>query len=199
MAGIDSFLVGPTLSAYDAKYRLLTTANSNGFIPGEAGAAVLLGAPDSAADSQFCCIAIGFGHEKVTIESKDPFRGDGLTEAFRNLQRDGVVSLDDTDYRYTDCNGEQYGFKNDRLAYSRTARKLKARFDHLHPADSVGEIGASVVPCILGLALTAARKGYASGPGEGPEPGKGVLCHFSNDEGERAALILRYFQKGPSQ
>lgn len=199
VAGVDSFLVGPTLSAYDSKYRLLTSANSNGFIPGEAGAAVLLSAPGREEPSEFCCIAIGFGQEKATVESDEPFRGDGLTEAFRALKLDGGVTPDDADYRYTDCNGEQYGFKNDRLAYSRTVRKLKARFDHLHPADSVGEIGAAVVPCVIGLALTAARKGYAPGPGEGPEPGKGVLCHFSNDEGERAAMILRHFQKGTSQ
>ena len=62
------------------------------------------------------------------------------------MRADGGVTLDDADYRYTDCNGEQYGFKDDRLAISRTVRKLKARFDHLHPADSVGEVGAAVGP-----------------------------------------------------
>ena len=43
-----------------------------------------------------------------------------------------------------------------------------------HPARTLG----------MGLALAAARKGYAPGPG--------VLCHFSNDDGKRAAMILRY-------
>ncbi len=199
VVGVDSFLSGPTIGAYDAKHRLLTSANSNGFIPGEAGAAVLFGPPNSTAHSEFCCLAIGFGHENAIVESEEPLRGDGLTNAFRALHADGGMTIEDADYRYTDCNGEQYGFKNDRLAYARTARKLKARFDHLHPADSIGEIGAAVVPCVLGLALTAARKGYAPGPGEGPEPGKVVLCHFSNDEGDRAALLLRYFQKGISR
>ena len=45
VAGVDSFLVAATLSAYEAKFRLLTSDNSNGFIPGEAGAAVLLDRP----------------------------------------------------------------------------------------------------------------------------------------------------------
>jgi 3-oxoacyl-[acyl-carrier-protein] synthase I len=196
IAGVDSFLVGPTLSAYEAKYRVLTTENSNGFIPGEAAAAVLLGPVGSTAGPELHCVAIGFGHETVTVDSEQPLRGDGLTEAFRALHGDGGVTLDDADYRYTDCNGEQYGFKDDRLAYARTVRKLKARFDHLHPADSVGEIGAAVGPCVLGLALAAARKGYAPGNGVDPGPGRGVLCHFGNDEGDRAALLLRYVEEG---
>jgi len=123
-------------------------------------------------------------------------RADGLVEAYRAMHADGGVTLDDADYRYTDCNGEQYGFKEDRLAISRTVRKLKYRFDHLHPADSIGEVGAAVGPCVFGLALTAARKGYAPGSETQATPGRGVLCHFGNDDGERASLLLRYVEKG---
>jgi len=187
VAGVDSFLVGSTLGPYAARHRLLTKTNSDGFIPGEAGTAVLLGPADPAAAAELRCLAIGFGRERATIDSEEPLRADGLVEAFRGLRRDGGLSLDDADYRYTDCNGEQYGFKNDRLAIARTVRKLKDRFDHLHPADSIGEVGAAVVPCILGLAWDAARKGYAPGPG--------ILCHCSNDHGERAAMILRVVRK----
>ena len=199
VAGVDSFLVWPTLAAYEAKYRLLTGANSNGFIPGEAGAAVLLGPAGAVAQSELCCLAIGFGREKASIDSEEPLRADGLVEAYRAMRADGGVTLDDADYRYTDCNGEQYGFKDDRLAYARTVRKLKKRFDHLHPADCIGEVGAAVVPCVLGLALTAARKGYAPGNGVDNAPGKGVLCHFSNDDGDRVAMLLRYFEKDGSR
>jgi 3-oxoacyl-[acyl-carrier-protein] synthase-1 len=191
VAGVDSFLVGPTLAAYEAKHRLLTGMNSNGFLPGEAGAAVLLGPAGATGEAELRCLAVGFGRERVTVETDEPLRGDGLVEAFRALHRDGGVTLDDADYRYTDCNGEQYGFKEDRLAIMRTLRKLKARFDHLHPADCIGEVGAAVAPCVLGLALTAARKRYA--------PGGGVLCHFSNDDGERAAMLLRYFERDGSR
>jgi 3-oxoacyl-[acyl-carrier-protein] synthase I len=193
VAGVDSFLVAATLNAYEAKTRLLTSDNSNGFIPGEAGAAVLLGPPNTTRQPELRCLAIGFGREKATVDSEEPLRADGLVEAYRAMRADGGVTLDDADYRYTDCNGEQYGFKEDRLAISRTVRKLKARFDHLHPADCIGDVGAAVGPCILGLALTAARKKYAPGNGQLSPPGQGVLCHFSNDAGDRAAMLLRYF------
>jgi len=184
VAGVDSFLVGPTLSHYEAQDRLLTPKNSNGFIPGEAGAAVLIGLAGPPAAAELRCSAVGFGRERATINTEEPFRADGLVDAFRALRQDGGVSLNDADYRYTDCNGEQYGFKQDRLAITRMMRIIKARFDHLHPADSIGEIGAAVGPCVFGLALTAARKGYA--------PGRGVLCHFSNDDDDRAAVIFRF-------
>ena len=47
-----------------------------------------------------------------------------------------------------------------------------------------------------GFFLSAARKGYAPGNGIVDGPGKGVLCHFGNDEGDRAAMLLRYVEKG---
>ena len=40
VAGVDSYLHSPTLEAFDARNRLLTTDNSDGFIPGEAAAAL---------------------------------------------------------------------------------------------------------------------------------------------------------------
>ena len=52
-------------------------------------------------------------------------------------------------------------------------------FDHLHPADSIGEIGVAVGPCVLGLAFAAAKKGYA--PGNGVDSGPG---------GRRVVLFL---------
>jgi 3-oxoacyl-[acyl-carrier-protein] synthase I len=183
VAGVDSYLVGATVVEFDRRYRLLTDRNSDGFIPGEAAAAVLVGPAADPPRPEFQCLAIGFGREPAPVESGEPLRADGLVAAYRTLGTDGGVSLDDADYRYTDCNGEQYYFKDDRLAYARTVRKLKARFDHLHPADSVGEIGAAVGPCVLALALAAARGGYA--------PGDGVVCHFGNDDGDRAAMLLR--------
>jgi hypothetical protein len=36
---------------------------------------------------------------------------------------------------------------------------------------------------MLGVALAAARRGYAPGPG--------VLCHLGDEDGARAALVLR--------
>ena len=46
VVGVDSYLVGPTLRAYLERDRILTPDNSDGFIPGEAGGALLVGSPN---------------------------------------------------------------------------------------------------------------------------------------------------------
>ncbi len=183
IAGVDSYLVASTLAAYEAKNRLLTSQNSNGFIPGEAGAAVLVGPQASRCPSpSLTCVGIGAGQEKATIDSEEPLRADGMVQAFKAALADAGQTIADVDYRITDSNGEQYLFKEAALAVTRILRVRKEQFEIWHPADCIGEVGAAVGPCALGVALTAARKNYA--------PGRGVLGHFSGEDGERLAMLL---------
>ncbi len=188
VAGVDTFLVAETLSAYEDKMRLLTEENSNGFISGEAGAAVLLSPAGSVSESGMIVQGIGFGTEKATIESEEPLRADGLVQAFREAFLTSGLSMEDMDYRITDANGEQYIFKEGDLGVTRTLRKHKGEFDIWHPAECIGEVGAATVPCIVSVAEASARKGYSRGDN--------VLCHFGNDNGDRAALILTYSGNG---
>ena len=183
VAGVDSLLVAGTLAAYEDRNRLLTSQNSNGFIPGEAGAAVLIGRPGGAHGSELHCLGMGSGFEAATVDSSEPLRGEGLLEAIRAAFADSGCVVSDFDYRITDCNGEQYGFKEAALALDRILRNRRDLFEIWHPADCVGEIGAAIGPCVLGVALQAARKGYAFG--------RGPLCHFSAENSERVALVLR--------
>jgi len=182
IAGADSFLVAATLAYYEKADRLLTSQNSNGFIPGEAGAAVLIGAPGQSIEPELLCLGLGVGEEKASIASEEPLRADGLVAAFRAAFADAGRTIDDLDYRVTDSNGEQYWFKEAALAMTRTLRARKERFQIWHPADCIGETGAAIGPCTFAVALAAARKRYAPGPG--------ILCHFSGDDGERLALVL---------
>jgi len=188
VAGVDTFLVAPTLAFYEKKNRLLTSKNSNGFIPGEAAGALLIGPAGGGESVELRCLGIGFGQEKATIESEEPVRADGLVAALRAAMGDAGCGFEDVDYRLTDSNGEQYAFKEASLALARTVRVPKADFDIWHPADCIGEVGAATVPCALAVADAAARKLYAPGPG--------VLAHFGNDSGERAAMVLRYSDHG---
>jgi 3-oxoacyl-[acyl-carrier-protein] synthase-1 len=181
IAGVDSFLVAGTLAAYEGKSRLLTSKNSNGFIPGEAGAAVLVGSPAAAASS-LLCLGIGTGEEKATIDSEEPLRANGLVQAFKTAFAEAGFGYEKIDYRLTDANGEQYWFKEAALAMSRTMRVRKDILEIWHPADCIGECGGSTVPCALGVALAATRKNYS--------PGQGVLCHFGWDNSQRLALVL---------
>lgn len=185
IAGVDTFLVGPSLAAYDASHRLQTEENSDGFIPGEAAAAVLV-APSRQPGSELCCYGVGFGKEPAPVDSEEPLRADGFAEAIRAAFTDSGLGYEQMDFRITDVSGEQYGFKEASLALLRTMRVRKETFQIWHPADCIGEVGAAIVPIVLGVALAAMRKSYAPGPG--------VLCHFANDDAQRAAFVMRYQQ-----
>jgi 3-oxoacyl-[acyl-carrier-protein] synthase-1 len=182
IAGVDTYLVSTTLGEFEKRDRILTGKNSNGFIPGEAGAAVLIGPESHKTDRDLLISGIGFGEEKATIDSEEPLRADGLVQAIKQALAEAKLSLGDVDYRITSVNGEQYWFKEAALALTRILRERKEEFDIWHAADCIGEVGAAIVPCTLGIALAASRKQYA--------PGKRALCHFSSDNGTRAAVVL---------
>jgi 3-oxoacyl-[acyl-carrier-protein] synthase I len=184
VAGVDSYLVGATLTDYEKRRRIMTADNSDGFIPGESAAAVLVGPSKQAASAELRCLGLGYGHETATVESEEPLRGEGLAQAFRAGLADSGVNWPQLDYQISAMSGEQHGFKEVALAVSRTIRPVKHGFDIWHPGDCIGEVGAAIVPCMLGVALTAARRRYAPGPG--------VLCHAGADDGQRSAIVLRY-------
>jgi 3-oxoacyl-[acyl-carrier-protein] synthase I len=182
VAGVDSFLIGATLRAFDEASRLLTPANSNGFVPGEAAAAVLLSTVPAGGPAAPVLTGLGFAREAATILSEEPLRADGLSTAIAGAVADAGRELHELDYRCADVNGEHYGFRETSLALSRLLRVRKPEFDLWHPADSVGEIGAAVVPAMIATTLAALRDGYAPGPR--------ALLHAGNDDGRRAALVI---------
>ena len=184
IAGVDSLLSGPTLKAFEERERLLTSQNSNGFIPGEAAAALLVQSVKSGQDA-LLCTGLGFGQEKATVAAENsPLRADGLVAAIHGALAEAGCDLGATDFRITDVSGEQYFFKEAALALSRILRQRKEAYDIWHPADCIGEVGAAIGPVMLTVMLTAMRKDYC--------PGIKVLGHLCNDDGLRAAMILSY-------
>ena len=87
-----------------------------------------------------------------------------------------------SDYRLADLSGEQYWFKEAAYALTKVMRVMKRSQELWHPADCIGEVGAAGMPSLLGVALMAARKQYATGPL--------ILAQAANDDGRRAVLVL---------
>ena len=179
----DSLLSWPTLSHYEREDRLLTEANSNGFMPGEGAGALWVGVDDGISP-QLLCTGIGFGREQAHIDSGEPLRADGLTQAIKASLDDAGRQLHDMDFRITDNSGEQYYFKEASLALSRTLRQRKETFDIWHPAECTGEAGATSGVAVIAAAREACLKGYA--------PGRNILNHWANDAGQRAAVTLEF-------
>jgi 3-oxoacyl-[acyl-carrier-protein] synthase-1 len=180
VAGVDSCLVSRTLDAYHRGHRLLSAENSDGFIPGEAAAAALVGPEGSGGVLR--CTGVGYGLEPAPLGSGEPTRADGMVQAFRAALADAGWDLGRADYRITDVSGEQYGFKEAALAMTRVLRRRKEEFDIWHPADCVGETGAAIVPIMLGVVAAALAKDWAPGPR--------AIAHVAADTGERGAFLL---------
>ena len=150
-------------------------------MPGEGAGALWIGAGE-ARSPQLLCTGIGFGREPAHIDSGEPLRGDGLTQAIKASLDDAGRQLHDMDFRITDNSGEQYYFKEAALALTRTLRQRKEVFDIWHPAECTGETGATSGAAVIATAREACLKGYAPGPK--------VLAHWANDSGHRAAVTL---------
>lgn len=189
IAGADSLIAGDTLTDYESQGRLLSIDNSNGFIPGEAGGAVLVGRARSTANDrgQLLVTGLGFADEAAHISSEQPLRGEGLADAFRGALRESGHRMNEIDFRIADLSGEHYYFKEASLALSHTLRGRRDFIDLWHPAECIGETGAAAGLAMLALAEAACARDYAPGPL--------ILAHWANDSGHRAAAALRW--QGP--
>lgn len=181
IATADSLLNWPTLMQFEQEGRLLTAQNSNGFLPGEAGGAVLVSSAES--EAQSICAGIGFATELTPLGSDAPSRGTGIAKAIENALADSECAMHELDLRIADISGEQYYFREATLAVSRLLRQRKETFDLWHPAECAGETGAAAGFIMTATAIAAGRKGYLEG--------SNVLIHLANDSGARAAAVLR--------
>ncbi|RVC79518.1 3-oxoacyl-ACP synthase, partial [Mesorhizobium sp. M4A.F.Ca.ET.022.05.2.1] len=104
------------------------------------------------------------------------------TTAYRVALEQTGIEMNGVGYRMSDLVGEQYWFRQTALASLRLVRGRHAFQDLLSPTESLGNIGAAVVPMMMGMAWTAARKGY--------DKGNPVLIEASNDSGACGAAIF---------
>jgi len=178
----DSLLVGPTLAHHEEYERLLTSNNSNGFIPGEAGAALVVEPVYAKQEPQLICVGLGFGIEEAHVYSEEPLRGDGLTGAIKESLSDAGHGESILDFKMTDISGEQYYFKEASLAFSRIDRTKRTEFDIWHPADCVGEVGSVLGVVMIAVLKFANEKAYSKG--------NHILAHLGNDDGKRSSMIF---------
>jgi 3-oxoacyl-[acyl-carrier-protein] synthase-1 len=189
VVGVDSLLSGEVLKVLEEADRLLNSENSNGFIPGEAAAAILLERATQKDKPQLLIHGLGFAMEPAYLGSGLPLRADGLSAAIKASLKETGCEMHDIDYRITDVTGEHYYFKEASLALSRTLHKKVEELDIMHPTDCIGEAGAAIGPLVL------AYQNYFSVNGHGK--GKRVLAHFGDVDGKRAAVVMSY--SGSSQ
>jgi 3-oxoacyl-[acyl-carrier-protein] synthase I len=184
IAGVDSYLTGLSVAHYLAERRLLTPDNPEGFIPGEAAAAILC-TPAGTHAAPLRLLGLGLARETAYIRNPDdlPLRADGMTSAYKAAFAEARCRHSDIVLKIGDLPGETFWFKQTALAMLRTQRE-RSDVQPIWPiAASLGNIGAAVVPLMLGWAHAAAAKRYAP-----PGP---VLIEASGDTGACGALVAR--------
>lgn len=183
--GVDSYLTGRAIHHYLGQKRLLTADNPEGFIPGEAAAAVLC-----RADGPGLVVGgLGLSREEAHIFNRRdedgfdlPLRGEGLGAAYQTALAEAGIGLHQVGVKIGDLIGESFWFKQSELASLRNQRE---RSD-VHPiwpiAAALGNIGAAVVPLMLGWAQAAVQKEYAQG--------KPLLIEAAGDDGACGVAVV---------
>lgn len=180
IAGVDSYLTAATTGHYVRQKRLLTSDNSNGFIPGEAAAAVLCASSGGA----IRLTGLGLAREQAHIynEAEFPFRADGMTAAYKAAFDVSGWLHSDIALKMGDLVGETFWFQQTALAMLRTQRIRSPVQPIWSLGASLGNIGAAVVPAMLGWAMAAKQRAYApSGP---------ILIEASSDSGACGAAVV---------
>jgi 3-oxoacyl-[acyl-carrier-protein] synthase-1 len=183
VSGVDSYLNSETLAWLGAHDRLKTLQNSDGVIPGEAAATVLVcrePGPNPATAAEV--LGLGFARESASILTEEPMLGLGLADAARKALAEAQIEMHEVDFRLSDVTGESYGFREQVLLVGRLLKTRREKLPLWDCAGTIGDIGAAAGVCQLVVAYYAFRKRYAAG--------ERALCCTSAVPGERAVALI---------
>jgi len=177
---VDLYILGPL----DMQGRIRNEVNPDGFAPSE-GAAFLLLTSDFLArryklDPVARVVSCASAQEKGHIYSEEPYKGDGLAEAFAMAFAE-AGDLPPVGSVYASFNGEHYWAKEFGVAMLRQRPRFQEDHQMEHPAECFGDLGAAHGAVMLGLACLGLKDGYRRSP---------CLVYSSSDIGERAAALL---------
>lgn len=181
---VDSLLENGTLQMLDQNGRLKSERNLDGFIPGEAAAAVLLETSETAmarnAKIRAVVEGIGVGSEPQPFDSNGVCLGDGLTHAVSESvpQKSGARKIS---WVISDCNGESHRGKEWGHCLNRLLNHLNISHDW-YPATALGETGAATAGIACVLAANSWEHSVA--------PASVCLVVASGEGAGRGALVL---------
>lgn len=191
LVGAESFLRQVIVEHYIARGRLLCGTNSSGFIVGEAAAALLVAPTSSSSGPELAIAGMGAGHEPSRDggNKEHAVTGEGLIEAMRAALQVAGREFYDIPMVMGDLNGEHFKFKEAALAATRIdrlppegrSRRPRDYVEHWNVVETIGEVGAALLPAALGWAFEAGRGGYL--------PLKRMMAHAGEDDGWRVALV----------
>jgi len=166
VGGVDTHLHDfRLLETLDQDDRILAEGVTDGFAPGEAAGFLLLSSarvpPPAGNTQQIRLYPPGLANEPGHRFSDQPYRGDGMANAFRlaiaNAPAAPIKAI------YASLNGENFGAKEYGVALTRNSSAIDENLELEHPADCFGDIGAAFAPVLLGLSAYGLAKQQLQG------------------------------------
>lgn len=185
VGGVDSHFDLRLLDTLARRERLFCGRQSDGFVPGEAAAFLVLATPAAtrrlgrAPLAQI--LAVGKATEAGHHESELPHLGDGLAEAVQAVCFAAPPAAPPVTRVYTGLNGEHVWGKDWGVACLRSAERLDPAARVLHPVEFIGDPGAALGAVLASLAALDAGHGDHQGSS---------LVWCATDLGERGAALM---------
>lgn len=185
--GVDSYLTANCLEWMDEQGILKSSANRNGFLPGEAAGFCVLASGATAREFDLPVLAwletTGCAVEESRIRTATICVGRGLSDAFEQALASLRMPQDRVDESICDLNGEPYRSEEFAFTVLRTQKFFIDFSRFVTPGDCWGDVGAASGPLFASLAIAAHARGYAKGPR--------TMLWASSEGGDRAAVVLR--------
>lgn len=183
VGGVDTYYDAGILEHLLQNERLLVGKNTDGFIPGEGAAFLLLTRQPVSlpgATQQVSLSEPGLASEPGHRGSPQPYRGDGLAQACSVALAQAAAPKVHT--LYSSMNGEHLFIKEHGVAMIRNSEYLSEHLKVEHPADCFGDLGAAFGPVAIGLTAFYQTHGKARTP---------CLICCSSDKDARAAIVVQ--------
>lgn len=180
LVAAESYHHEARLEHLDASFQLRSERSPDGFLPGEAAAALLLERAGGVRPALGTLVGPSIAVEPRTIEGDYASSGRGLQLAIEQLRGQAGRPAR---WVLCDLNGESYRAFEWGTVLTRLAEQLSDVQKLIHPADCVGDVGAATGGLLIACALEAFRRGYA--------PADEALIWCSSARGMRAAVEVR--------
>ena len=199
VGGSDSYCTMSLINQLASQQRLLTSANKDGFAPGEAASFIVLTRHAQNALNKNNHIIklqpVGLGEEAGHLTSDLAYRGDGLDQTFKKalLGYNGPA----VSKIYSSMNGESYWSKEQGVAIIRNKKHFCDDMTVEHPADCYGDPGTATAAILMGLSALALleekveAKVEATAEYQTEQQGSSSHLVYSSSDGPiRAAVVL---------
>lgn len=177
VGAVDSYLDLHLLGSLDSEDRVLAEGVMDGFAPAEGAAFMVVQAATDKAKLRL--YPPGIAKEAGHRYSNEPYKGEGLseavTEALSHLSSNTVKTV------MAGFNGEHFNTKEWGVSAIRNSQKIDSEHNMVHPADCLGDTGASLGLILIQLGIIGMTKGYYQGP---------IMSWCSSELSQRAAVCI---------